>query len=123
MLLFLWRRKFEERSKREGAGFVINVVDLMARAEQLGAKEQPRRKKCDVRFSFARRNPRRSEKERHEAWSEEAVEDGFWSLREFVEDQSLALRMQKLRRADGQQERTRKSPLSLSLSLHEGKYF
>ena len=31
-------------------------VDLRTRAKQLGAKEKARRRKCDVRFSIARRN-------------------------------------------------------------------
>ena len=51
-------------------------VDLRTRTKQLGAKEKARRKKCDVRFSFARRN-RVFQKQPFE--DEEVAEDGLGS--------------------------------------------
>ena len=49
-------------------------VDLRTRTKQLGAKEKARRKKCDVRFSFARRN-RAFQKQPFE--DEEVAQDGL----------------------------------------------
>ena len=50
---------FQECSKREGVGLATSVeslgVDLKTRTKQLGAKEEARRKKCDVTFSLIRK--------------------------------------------------------------------
>ena len=52
--------KLQECSKSEGVVPSTSVgtlgVDLRTRTKQLGATAHARRQKCDVRFSFARRN-------------------------------------------------------------------
>ena len=49
---------------------------LGTRTWQLEATEKARRKKCDVRFSFARGN-RVFQKNQNEDWCEGVVEDGL----------------------------------------------
>ena len=51
---------FKECCNIEGVELATNVetlgVDLRTRTKQLGAKEKARRKYCDVRFFFIRKN-------------------------------------------------------------------
>ena len=52
--------KFQECNMREGVGLATSVetlgVDLSTRTKHLRANEKAGRQKCDVRFSFSRRN-------------------------------------------------------------------
>ena len=52
--------RFQECTKKDGVVLAKSVetlgVVLGSRTKQLGAEEKPRRKKCDVRFSFIRKN-------------------------------------------------------------------
>ena len=52
--------KFQKCSKKKEVALETNVenlgVDLRMSTKQLGAKEKPRRKKCDVRFSLIRKH-------------------------------------------------------------------
>ena len=50
-------------------------VDLRMSTKQLGAKEKPRRKKCDVRFSLIRKHRIFAEK-LQEDWCEKVAKDG-----------------------------------------------
>ena len=65
--------------QEEGVALETNVenlgVDLRMSTKQLGAKEKPRTKKCDVRFSLIR-NHRIFAEKLQEDWCEKVAKDG-----------------------------------------------
>ena len=74
--------KEREFSKQEGLTMAEIVetlgVDLKTQTKQLGAKEKTRRKKCNVRFSFIKKN-RIFQKKLFESRSVKAVKDWLCS--------------------------------------------
>ena len=85
-------------------------VDLRRRTVQPGAKEKARRQKCDLKFSFARRNCV------FEKNCMEAVEDGLGLCESVGEEKPLALPLQS--GAGGSSSRKNES-VSLSLFMEE----